>query len=241
MMQVIPWLRSGVEQISRVPWAFDALRWMLEGGYRQHRQLLAQHFAQPPERVLDCGCGTGTFARCFPAESYFGIDISAAYIARARQRHPEHRFDVMDATQLDFADDSFDAVIVCGVIHHLDQSIAQRMLSEIARVLRPEGRLLLWEDVPTRTRLNLIGRLVHQLDVGPHIRPESEYAQLLKPHFALDATQGLRSGFMDYTAFVARKSDSAISACPIPTAIPASCAPDSPLPASDLLAGRAGR
>ena len=220
MIQVAPLLRGGVQRLSHVPWAFDALRWILEGGYRRHRQLLARQFAQRPRRVLDCGCGTGTYSKCFAPQGYIGIDICPAYVARARNRHPSHRFQTMDATNLTFADNSFEAVVVCGLVHHLDQETTRRVLSEIARVLQPDGRLLLWEDVPTRDPLNWVGHWVHQLDVGAHIRPAREYAQLLAPYFRIESTESLRSGFMDYIAFNARKH--AHAGAPQQTPLPAS-------------------
>lgn len=198
-------LRRGVQWLSQVPWAFNSLRWILEGGYRRHRRLLASHFHRPPARVLDCGCGTGIYSPCFSPQSYIGIDISPTYIAHARAHHPNYHFEVMDATGLAFADNSFEAVIVCGVVHHLDEATTHRVLAELARVLQPDGRLLLWEDVPTRGKLNLLGHLVHRLDVGCHIRSGDEYAQLLEPHFKIESSEFLRSGFMDYIAFKARK------------------------------------
>lgn len=198
-------LRYGTKRLATVPWIFDALRWLLEGGFIQHRQLIAKHFPMPPQNILDCGCGTGVFAECFPRESYVGIDISPSYIARAQLQHHSHRFRVMDATALQFPSASFEAVIVSGVLHHMDATMAQRVLSEIARVLKPAGKLLLWEDVPTRSSLNVIGRVVHQLDVGDHIRPAGEYARLLGPQFQLASVCPMTSGCMDYVVLDARR------------------------------------
>ena len=224
MMGVAPLLRSGVQRLSEIPSVFDALRWVLEGGYQRHRQLLARHFAGQTARVLDCGCGTGIYASCFPPRSYVGIDISATYIAHARRRYPAYEFQIMDATKLAFADDSFDAVMVCGVVHHLDEPTSERFLSEIARVLRPDGRLLLWEDVPTRRWFNIVGHIVHRLDVGAHIRPGAELEPLLQPLFEIEATESLRSGFMDYLAFRARKAVDAPAAESAASVVPSQAA-----------------
>lgn len=197
-------LRGGVKLLSQIPWAFDCLRWILEAGYSRHRDLLTRHFHQPPLRVLDCGCGTGIYSSFFPSHTYVGIDISPIYVERARACFPQHRFRVMDATQLEFPDNTFDAVIVSGVVHHLDTATAQVVLKEIGRTLQPSGTLLLWEDVPTRHSLNFVGRFIHSLDVGEHIRPEVDYAKLLSDYFCIESTESFRSGFMDYAAFRAR-------------------------------------
>lgn len=202
MNQITIPLRDGIKRLSQIPWVFDCLRWILEGGYRQHRELLTRHFPRPPRRILDCGCGTGIYSNFFPSHSYVGVDISPIYIERAQACFPEHRFRVMDATQLEFPDNSFDAVIVSGVIHHLDRATTQRVLKEISRVLDPKGKLLVWEDVPTQNPLNLVGRIIHRLDVGEFIRPYNEYAKLLSDHFCIESTEAFRSGFMDYAAFL---------------------------------------
>ena len=206
MNQITIPLRGTIRRLSQMPWAFDCLRWILEGGYRPHRELLTRHFPKPPRRILDCGCGTGIYSNFFPSRSYVGVDISPIYIERAQTCFPEHRFRVMDATQLEFPDDSFDAVIVSGVIHHLDTSTTRRVLKEISRVLEPNGKLLVWEDVPTRNPLNLVGRIIHGLDVGEFIRRDNEYAKLLSDYFMIESTEAFRSGFMDYTAFQSNNS-----------------------------------
>jgi len=205
MIKRVSSVRSSIERLSQLPWAFDGLRWILEGGFQKHRNLLSRHFSDPPRRILDCGCGTGIFANYFSPDAYLGIDISATYIAHARARYSRHQFHVMDATQLNFEDQAFDAVMVSGVVHHLDMATSKKMLAEIARVLRPDGTLLLWEDVPTRSAFNLVGHLVHRLDVGDYIRSGSEYAQLMSPYFKIESTEAMRSGFMDYAVFRVRR------------------------------------
>ena len=201
MNQITIPLRNGIKKLSQLPWAFDCLRWLLEGGYQPHRELLSRHFPQPPKRILDCGCGTGIYSNFFPSHSYVGVDISRVYIERAQSCFPEHRFRVMDATRLAFPDNSFDAVVVSGVIHHLDSATTHRVLEEISRVLEPNGTFLVWEDVPTRNPLNMVGRIIHGLDVGEYIRREKEYSKLISDHFCIESTEAFRSGFMDYAAY----------------------------------------
>ncbi len=206
MNQITIPLRGTIRRLSQMPWAFDCLRWILEGGYGPHRELLTRHFPKPPKRILDCGCGTGIYSNFFPSNSYVGVDISPIYIERAQTCFPDHRFRVMDATQLAFADNSFDAVIVSGVIHHLDTATTQCVLKEISRVLEPDGKLLVWEDVPTRNPLNIVGRIIHGLDVGEFIRHDYEYAKLLSDYFCIESAEAFCSGFMDYAAFQSNNS-----------------------------------
>ncbi len=198
-------LQRAVERLSKVPFIFDSLRWFLEAGFVQHRRLIETAFPVPPTSVLDCGCGTGIYAKGFTPESYRGIDISCAYIDHARRCNPDYRFDVMDATSLNFSDCTFEAVIVSGVIHHLANDNAGAMLREIWRVLRSDGKLLLWEDVQTRSQFNFLGRLVHRLDIGDYIRDEESYRGIIAPCFEIDRIDSVRSGFMDYVAFTATK------------------------------------
>ena len=97
-------------------------------------------------RVLEIGCGLGTdgvqFARA--GADYTGVDLTEAAIDLARKNFEQcglqGEFKVADAENLDFADSSFDLVYSHGVLHHtLDIG---RAVSEIHRVLKPEGRAI---------------------------------------------------------------------------------------------------
>ncbi|MEO3862184.1 methyltransferase domain-containing protein [Acrocarpospora sp. B8E8] len=111
---------------------------------------LAQH-AQPGERVLDVGCGRG--ASLFPAAErvgpegfVHGIDLAPGMVREAgrdiqRRGVSNARVTIGDAESLDFPDASFDAVqsgLVLFFVPDMPQAAA-----EIARVLRPGGRLAL--------------------------------------------------------------------------------------------------
>lgn len=94
--------------------------------------------------VLEIGVGCGTHAQLLAARcgDYMGIDLTdyavRATTERFRQGGLKGRIVRMDAESMTFADHSFDFVWSWGVIHH--SSNTSRILSEIARVLKPGGR-----------------------------------------------------------------------------------------------------
>jgi ubiquinone/menaquinone biosynthesis C-methylase UbiE len=190
-----------VEALASSPRVFDALRWLLEGGYAGHHAVIARELRTATGPALDIGCGTGVFAGRFDPVDYLGIDICPAYIQAAQRKHPGHRFAVMDARRLELPDRSQSRAFISGMLHHLSDDDVAAVLKEILRVLRPSGRLVIWEDVPTRSRGNLIGRAIHSLDLGDRIRPPAGYRALIEPWFVIEAESAMHSGCMDYVVF----------------------------------------
>jgi SAM-dependent methyltransferase len=97
-------------------------------------------------KVLEIGCGLGTDGAQFAkaGAEYTGVDLTDAAIELARKRFElfglEGKFQVADAENLDFPDESFDVVYSHGVLHHTpDINAAVR---EIHRVLKPGGRAI---------------------------------------------------------------------------------------------------
>ena len=95
----------------------------------------------PGERVLDLACGTGNAALVAAAAGarVTGLDSSERLLEVARERLPEGEFVLGDAAELPFADGEFDAAVsVFGVIFARP---AERAASELARAVRPGGRV----------------------------------------------------------------------------------------------------
>jgi ubiquinone biosynthesis O-methyltransferase len=100
-------------------------------------------------RVLDVGCGDGAFALELTKRGAIvtGIDASAAMIDgakdRAKQRNSDVTFQVAMAEHLPFPADQFDIVTAITILCFVDD--AAPVFREIARVLRPGGRLVIGE------------------------------------------------------------------------------------------------
>ena len=111
-----------------------------------------------PQEILDCGCTVGhntlAWARTFPDARVHAIDVSASVLKYAHGRAeslgvPVH-FAQMDATRLDFEDESLDVVFSSMFLHELSLKDIARYFAEARRVLRPGGLLLTMELPPNR-------------------------------------------------------------------------------------------
>ena len=96
-----------------------------------------------PLRLLDCGCGTGHNLLLLAEHGRaFGIDITYSGLEYARD-HGERLIAQASATNLPFPDGAFDVVGSFDVIYALDDVGAARALTEMYRVMRPGGYLVL--------------------------------------------------------------------------------------------------
>jgi SAM-dependent methyltransferase len=96
------------------------------------------------DRVLDVGCGTGVLARAAADRvaadgRVTGLDLNAGMLAVARRLRPAIDWRRGDAARLPFADGSYDAVVSQFALMYFPDRAAA--LKEMARVLRPGGRL----------------------------------------------------------------------------------------------------
>jgi len=111
--------------------------------------LLAQADLKPGHRVLDIGCGTGTFAvqikQKYPNVEVTGLDPDPKALARAEQKAKQAavavKFDKGFSDELPYPDRSFDRVCSSFMFHHLPSDVKEKTLSEIRRVLKPGGFL----------------------------------------------------------------------------------------------------
>ena len=148
---------------------YDMMDTLMTGGLNHVwmtalRKAVAPH---PGERILALAAGTGASAATLAkgGAEVVACDLSEGMIEVGRERHPELEFVHGNAMDLDFEDGSFDAVTISWGLRNIpDPALALR---EMARVVRPRGRLVILEfsTPPSRAFRSLYN--VYQKTVMP--------------------------------------------------------------------------
>ncbi|MGQ0805548.1 MAG: class I SAM-dependent methyltransferase [Actinomycetota bacterium] len=137
------------------PWERHAGWWQREftdgadPEYEEQILPLVDHHLADAGRVLDVGCGEGQVARrvaALGASTVVGVDPTDAQLEVARQRAGGPLYTGGRAEELPYRDGVFDTVVVCLVLEHVDPF--EPAIAEIARVLAPAGRLVLFLNHP---------------------------------------------------------------------------------------------
>lgn len=157
--------------------------------------------AAPGVRLLDIACGTGALAAeaARRGAEAIGMDFAPAMVAEAARRHPGVAFRVGDAEAIPLPDASVDAVTCSFGMLHMERP--ERVLAEVARVLRPggAGRFAITAWAPDGEFFALVGRAVQaHADTGvplPSAPPIFKFADESECRSALAA-----AGFAE-TAF----------------------------------------
>jgi ubiquinone/menaquinone biosynthesis C-methylase UbiE len=121
----------------------------LFGGDIARITLLDQATVGPGHRVLDIGCGTGTFTTLikglYPDVNVVGLDPDPKALARAKRKAERAavsiRLDQGFSDELPYPDASFDRVFSTFMFHHLQMDEKEKTLCEVRRVLTPGGSL----------------------------------------------------------------------------------------------------
>ena len=166
------------------PVVYDAVQ--LAAGARQVERVLREELARlrPAGRVLDLGGGTGGWKALFAAGAqHVCLDRDRLKLHGFARKFPGGAAVLADARALPFADGAFDLVWCAFVPHHLDDLALRHVLDEAARVLRPDGRLVLVDPLFVADRWP--GRLLWRYDRGRHPRTLAAHRAALAPRFEL--------------------------------------------------------
>jgi len=163
--------------------------WVINTPYRR---ILGAASITADDRVLDLGCGIGNILIALAERTDFthpaaGVDVSPDLI-RIGEREIARaglidriELQVAPATRLPFGDGAFDVVLTSHVLKHLDDEALLASFREVARVLRPGGRFLLWEfESSARSALLFWSARLSGLPPPFQLRTSAEFSRALR-------------------------------------------------------------
>ena len=170
---------------------FNAMRISRTPSVQKYFAQVVKPYLDPGYRVLDFGCGPGSFMAPIAAfcKEIIGVDISQNFVSECEQmihglKIPNAGVIHIAPDHLPFEDGSFDALVLVDVIHHLEN--VERSLKEAIRVIRPGGRVLIFEP----NKLNPLIALIHLFDRNEwgllRLGTPGKYQTLLNPFMRID-------------------------------------------------------
>jgi demethylmenaquinone methyltransferase/2-methoxy-6-polyprenyl-1,4-benzoquinol methylase len=144
----------------RIASVYDLMNSVMTAGMHQRWRERAVDMSNSPAKALDVATGTGDLAIALRARGadVIGVDFAEKMLEVARRKEPAIEFRQGNALALDFPDNEFDASTVGFGARNFDD--LDRGLSEMARVVKPGGRVVVLEiTTPQKPPLSFFFRM----------------------------------------------------------------------------------
>lgn len=164
------------------PWFYRLSQFLLAPGAEKAivekiKHLLTQ--LPPADRILDVGCGPSSWLWRVGLHPV-GLDLSPTYTA-AFINYGEPAV-TGSAAALPFPDCSFDGIWSIGLLHHLPDGVARQAVSEMLRICRPGGYMVIYDGVlPDPGWRRPVAYALRRVDRGKFMRREHEFKTMLPP------------------------------------------------------------
>lgn len=194
-------ITTGIRSILSHPMVYEAFQNIM--GAKEGRARIVRDWVRPfaGMRVLDLGCGTAEILSALPRDvTYVGYDMSADYIAAAEKKFAGRgMFHCRLLEQTEVATlEKFDLVMGIGVLHHLDDGIAQQFMAIAKAALKPDGRVFTLDPCYAAGQ-NLIARFLISKDRGQHVREAAGYQAITQGLFSRVDGQLTHQAWIPYT------------------------------------------
>jgi SAM-dependent methyltransferase len=172
-------LKAITSRLVAIPGVYDLVQ-ALNGAHHTNPFLVRQFAQTPPNAlVLDVGGGTGRIGDLWPHPCrYVCADPDPAKLRGFRAKRPDGAAVLADGGHLPIESDSIDVAVCVAISHHMPEDVLKRTITEVRRVLRPNGRFIFYDAVwaPHRGA----GRLLWRYDQGSFPRSPGVLDGLLR-------------------------------------------------------------
>lgn len=171
---------------------FDLSRKILQRGFRSEKAIV-KRYLRNDRRTLDFGCGTGGFCVLFEPAKYLGIDTDKSCIDYANRKYTDYEFKVFQDT-IPSKEGEFENVLICEVLHHIDDCQMDKVLAEVRRVCAGKAKVLILDQVPAICQRKLTGRFLFKHDRGKSARSPEKMRRFLRRYFEVKGFNIICSG-----------------------------------------------
>jgi SAM-dependent methyltransferase len=185
-------MNSGLRSILALPWVYRLFGRVL--GSEANKQWFIDDVLclRDGQKLIDVGCGPADILDRLPGVEYVGLDISDIYIQAARAKFKARSgAKFLSGSVEDWTRDPLtyeaDLVLTNGVLHHVDDDEAKKILEFAYRALKDNGRFIFYEPCYLIWQSGISAYFMSR-DRGQNIRTEQEWKELASSIFPVVST-----------------------------------------------------
>ena len=167
------------------------------------KKIIKKFIKKKNVKILEIGCGPAEILSSLSKVKYYGFDINPIYIKHAKKKYQKRgkffckKFTTKDIKKLP----KFDYVLLLGILHHLNDKEANKLMLLVKKVLKKKGNIISLDNIFIDNQ-NFIAKFLIHMDRGNNVRSKVEYLNILKNHFKKIKTKIYHQKFIPYTYFV---------------------------------------